>query len=615
VRSADALARAIALAALVGVAACGGGSTVVGNPGSAGSGTPVATAMDRAASVAGHPIVLEVDSAITSSRPSDDVDHMMAGAAETVARDLSRLRAQEPDVFAAEVPRLARIACRYGDGGDHEVRWEGTTLVITRKYRWQVLASGDVAGALRDDYYGALARRFEHVEPEQVAPADRGDYFAYVVRGEAGDDDDDSRRRPVPDAVVARVLRLSAASGGADARLADRMRAWLLARAREMADADPSAATAESKQTHAAWVRWLDATLPTASAAEKLAVAVAVFADRSSYGYRTPRFAGDSLQGFDVFAFGLSIADAWVASGHPTEVVDDPPHHLWHLILDPPPLDSFGALPRFNYGSSPWLLSAFQADPEGRRLADALAARNDPGLVGAVIYGLPSSDRVGGDPKGPTPRDRLLQQLERYPKTWRLAMGMLIGQGMAYEGCDQSLVDEANRVWHTAPALRGTALHVIACKEGRTRSGADWFFPQFSHLYGESVGATLFGAFLDDGPDAMRLAEGLWPAMSPGWSRAAAIAPRLDAFLADPRVRAGEDGEPMRTLGALAKRLCEDGPAEVARLHDELATRARRDVAEARALAKVLDDTAAGRCSPPPPPASASAPASKRRRR
>jgi len=583
----------LAAVALVCLAACGGTTTVVGGQGSIGSAPPVAAAMQDAAGIAGHSIALQLDAVITASRSREEIDHIVAGAAEVVARDLSRLRRNDPAAFASEVPRLATVACRYGDGGEHEVRWEGTALVITRRYQWKVLAEGDVAGALRDDFYASLARRFAAVQPEQVAPADRADYFVYLTHDTSADDDD-SRRKPAEASVVARVLRLGSGLGTTDPKLAEGTRAWLVARASDMARADPSADTTDARQTRAAWTRWLVAALPSASVGEKLAVARAVFADRSSYGYAPRKTSGDAIDGLDTFAFGLSIADAWIAASHPAEHIDDPAHALWQLVLDPPTLEAFGRLPRFNYGSSPWLRAAFETDPQGRRLADALAARKDPALLGAVIYSMPRGEVQAADP-----RASLLQQLERYPDTWRQAMLVYIGQGMASDGCGPVLVDEANRVWRQTPALRGTALHVIACKEGSARGISDTYFVQFEHLYGQTVDAPLFGAFLDDGPDAMRLADALWPAMSKGWSRAAVIAPRLGAFMADPRVRAGADEEPMRTLRAIGRRLCGDGPAEVALFHQTLVARARSgDATQARALAAVVDETEPGRCVP-----------------
>jgi hypothetical protein len=587
-----------ALVASVGTMACGS-STIVAGHGRIGSAERVVAAMDNAASIAGHPIELEIDSTITEGRTRDEAQQIVAAGAKELAEDLLDLRQEDPAVFAREVPRVARVVCHYGDGGAQPVRWDGTTLVLTRNYRWQVLAHGDVADALRDDFHAALARRFSGVEPEQVIQADRRDYFLFLVY-DAPRHDGAFAGPPPPGPTLTRVLRLAAVAGGADPRLATDLRAWLLGCARSIADADPATVQApEALRARAAWVQWLGATLPSASASEKLDVANAVFADREGGTSGPPGVVGVTLEGFDLFGFGLSIADAWIAAGHPSEHLDDPDHLLWQRVLDPPQLEAHGAMPRFNYGGSPWLRAAFALDPQGKRLADALASRNDVALLGEVIYNLPRGD------SGRDTRANLLQQLERTPVVWRRVMGILIGQGLAYEGCDSGLVDEANRVWRDAPALRGTALLVIACSEGVARGISDAYFAQFAKLYGAPVGAALFASFLDGGPDAMRLADALWPAMSPGWSRAAAISSHLGAFLADPRVRAGEDEEPMHTLGALARRLCEDGPAEVTRLHDALAERAKADVAEGRALAKVLDDTAPGRCAPPaePPPA------------
>jgi hypothetical protein len=583
-------ARTAAIVLSLDLAACGG--SIVAGQGSIGGASPVVSEMQRAQGIAGHPIALVIDSAITSGRSREETETMVAGAAEVVADDLSTLRRQDPAAFGAEVPRLTRIECRYGDGGAQPVRWEGTTLVLTRNYRWQVLASGDIGHALRDDYYAALARRFAGVTPEQVAPADRPDFFAFVIHDVP--QDNGAWLPPLaPPSDVDRVLRLSSVAGTSDPKLAADLRTWLFERSRSMALADPAEfRLPEQGAARAAWVQWLNVTLPSATPSEKQVVASAVFENMASINTGRTGIAGATLEGFDLFGFGLSVADAWIAAGHPTEPVEDASHQLFRLVLEPPDLDTYGELPRFNYGHSPWLGAAFVADPQGKRLADALAARNDPGLIGQVIYNLPPGK------EGVSPFANLLQQLERYPATWRRTVVMLIEQEMAYMGCEPFFVEQANRAWHDVPALRGTALHIVACREGFHRGISDSYFKTFAGLYGTTIGASLFGSFLDDGPGALRLADTLWPAMSPGWSRASVIVPHIAAFLADPRVRAGQDEEPMKTLGALATRLCEDGPAEVAHFHEALAALAKNDAATARALAKVLDDTAPGRCAP-----------------
>ena len=325
-----------------------------------------------------------------------------------------------------------------------------------------------------------------------------------------------------------------------------------------------------------------------ANPSDQLAIARRLFARE----YMPPASADacPSPEGFDAFAFGLAIADAWIVAGHPTRYIPgDPTSELVRLVLHPPEYDRYGKLPHDYYGESGWVQTAFASDPQGTRLVEALARRDDPWLMGVVLYSL----RI----RGVDARAILLRALEPHPSTWRLAMVLSIDQAVGSEDCDEDLLREANRVWREAAALRGTALHAIVCrKEGRNGGDNDAFFAQLPQLYGDAVDAPTFAAFLDDGPGAMAIAASVWPALSKGWSRAAVIAPRLDAFLRDPKVVAGAGGEPMRTLRSLGARLCGDGASEVAELHQALVERAATDAATARALAKVIEETRPGLC-------------------
>jgi hypothetical protein len=569
VRATSELAVAITLALALGVAACGGATDAR----DASQRSPaVAAALQKAKTIAGHEIELAVDPEITRARSRDEIDDMIAHAARAVATDLSLLQRDDPEVFVRQVSRLRRIECRYGDSAARDARFEGTSFVITRRFRWQVLVEGDLAKALRDDFYATLEERFGALEPEQVAPGDRADYFLYVRHERRGG------ARVPHETTVERVLRLAQVAaqvtGASDPTLAASVRAWLFAEAKEMTRGDARA--------RPAWLRWLNATLPSATTAEKLAIARAVHP-------LDGRDGEDRLPGFDSFAFDLAIADDWIAAGHPAiGARGEPRFELFDLVLAPPIVRD-GKLTRNDSGRAAWVRDALVSDARMRRLVDALVARNDPALTTAVVFNLRHAS-------GAVSVVDFLRALERSPRTWQQAVLILI-QEQRDQGCVKPLVDSANRVWRDAPAARGTALHVVACKEARWRGVSDKFFAEFARLYGQSVNAEIFAAFLDDGRDAFTLAEAVWPALGKGWSRVSVIAPRLDAFLSDEHVRAGANGEPMRTLGGIATRLCEDGDsAEIARYHDALSKLARTDAGRARALASVIDDTLPGRC-------------------
>jgi hypothetical protein len=576
-----------ALAVASAATGCGKATSTNDAPATSSPSTGVTAGLKSLAEAAGHPVTLDLDAKITGSRTRAEIETMVTEAARAAALDLRRLQREDAYVFARVVLRLERIAYRYGDAAP-EARWDGTTLVLTRLYRWELLGKGDLSELLRTSFYGELERRFAGVEPERVSPPERVDYLVYLTHARPGP----SRNARPPEAAIERVIRLASLAGASDGALAAEIRGWLLSQANDVAN--PSRAegqTPEARRAHAAWAAWLNATLPSATPAEKLVVARAAFGETDVYADKVHRVERQ-IEGFDTFAFGLGVADGWLRAGHPTtQAPGDPAFDLVDYVVCPPIYERDGRLSRGDGDHSPWVRRAFGSAAEMSRLSDAMAARNDPVLVAAVLYNLPYQER-----DHLPVRANLLKDLERYPRTWQLAMLRLVEEERQ-EGCDAGLVEEANHAWRDVPALRGTALHVIACREARYRGVSDSFFTQFPRLYDQSIDAPLLRAFLDDGPDAMKLADALWPAMTKGWSKVGVVVPKLDAFLADPKVRGGQDGEPMQTLLAINKRLCQDGNmAEVSRFHDALASRARADVEKARALAKVVDETQPGRC-------------------
>ena len=323
---------------------------------------------------------------------------MLARAADVVKHDLLALKRDHPVVFERQIPRLARVERRFGDDA---AAWEGDTFVITSRFRWDLLGDGELENALVADFFASLQRRFASVQPEAIAAADQADYFAYATR--------DPHDAPLPsEAATEVVLRL--APHVVDPRLAADVRAWLFARAPDMANpARAEGKTPEGKRARAAWTVWLGPALSSSTAAEKLIVARAVYG-RTTVFTDTYQEVDNAIDGFDAFAFALSIADAWARDGHPL-----PPADLVDLVLSPPSFGHDGKSWRGDGRESPWVIRAMATDADVRRLDDALAARNDEALTSAVVYSVPRS-------RLPNARATFLRDLERHPDVWRVAM-------------------------------------------------------------------------------------------------------------------------------------------------------------------------------------------------
>ncbi|HEX8796135.1 MAG TPA: hypothetical protein VF765_34535 [Polyangiaceae bacterium] len=536
--------------------------------------------------VAGHPIAFRIDEALLPPGSRSGLDDTVSELVDSVAKDLRDLKRSRPELFAAEVPKLTRVELRYDPVVASE-RFDGAAVVAAQPAnRWGQLGV-DVSGALEDDYRVAQEQRYGAREPESVPPAEWRSYFDYVVH----------YGRKSWAIAVGRLTRLCALVAASDPALGGDIRGWLLDQGPSLSaiwtdhDSRMSAADRQDlEQARTTWTAWLNGALSSMTADEKLKVAHDVF--ETPYGCTDPVHPG--FGGFDAFAFGLSIADAWIAAGHPMQGPDARFQLFDEILYMPTSVDPDGRLSRGMMGGcgGTWIRVALADDAQTHRLAAALAARNDAPLLTAVVYNARESIP-------------LLRALEAYPRVWGAAVLQLIGaEYHPDEGgdvCSDALVDEANRMWRSTPALRGTALHVYACRHAYgyqpgTEAG-DRDFVEFARLYGEPVSATVFGQFLDDGPGAMALVPWVWAALGKGWSRAAVIDQKLGAYLTDPAVRAGRGGEPEKTLEAIVARLCKDGSAsEIARLHAALADRARADAVEGRLLGNVVVDTEPGRC-------------------
>jgi hypothetical protein len=538
-----------------------------------------------------HRVDLAIDEKAFESVASAQVDEVYTRAKRSLESDLLRLREEDPEAFAREVPLLQRVECHHNDDATRSrVEFDpstGTVSVVKDLKKRTPLAEGDVRTALRATFYDELDRRFRTLRPDQISIGDRRPYFVYLRGARFGGSS-------VPEWVgTERMVRLAAVVGSSDPQLASGIRTWLFARAKDIIEvrkAPPSVA-ADLAYVRPAWIEWARGALPAATPREKLDFAHALFARHdSSYGYEAS--AEDPLPGFDGVAFGLAIADEWRAAGHPTATPPgDDRAQLFDFVLAPPYLDPRGKLTRRNNDRSPWIAYAVADSARRERLFDALTKRSDPVLTTAVFYNRPY-------PRDAAKPNELLASLERSPQTWRHAVLTLITLQRS-EGCNALLEEAANHAWAAAPSVRGTALHVLACKQVRRRGTSDKYFgEEFAKLYGAPIDAGVFKNFLEDGPDAMKLVEVVWPALAKGFSRVALIAPKLEGFLASDGVREGQYGEPIDTLRAIEKRLCEDGNlAEVERFRQTLVRLAKADATRARMLATSIDEAAPSRCA------------------
>jgi hypothetical protein len=162
-------------------------------------------------------------------------------------------------------------------------------------------------------------------------------------------------------------------------------------------------------------------------------------------------------------------------------------------------------------------------------------------------------------------------------------------------------LDEAVRLWRERPERRGVALALLAESDPYDNGSVRW--AELPQRLGGKIGAEEFVAFLGASPRSMARAAILWPALSAGWSRADGIVARLDKWLDDATANAERPQDPMRSVVAIVRRLCdENGRADLAKLGSALENRQRTHPGES--WTATLDDikrcSAAPAARPPP---------------
>jgi hypothetical protein len=532
------------------------------------------------AALAGHPVAFEFDIGQVPDWKAGFQD-VLIGSIESVARDLDELKRDHPLIFERGAPRLERVVAHYDpavvDGASAKVDLTTGVLTLTGPARQWAVPGGQTAEALQDEYSRWEADRFATVRAQDVPPSERRSYFEFLTnRRDPPARDPREPREPDPDAVVGAVA-LSSLVGDSDPRLAADVRAWLMIVVRDFASAYGTdgervvALTPRSRwrQAEASWVAWANARLATMTDEEKLALVESVFV-RARGADGVDRAAPFAFPGFDRFAFGLSIADAWARAGHPKG--SGPPSsqlELFSAVVCPKSIAADGAVSSAGRCDYAWYRDALDDGATTRRLTDALLARKDLDLVAAVFTGVDFMS-AGGDKLELL--FSLARSLDADDALWRRAFHV-IADDRAEGGEVARWMDEARRQWAARPPRHGVLLYALA-QVDRDADGDNVPWERFASKFGAPLDARDFAAYLDEGVRAVSRAAVVWPALSPGWSRAAVLVPRLDGYLSDPATRLYDHQDPERALGTIAERLCAEGAlADMAQIRAFLARR------------------------------------------
>lgn len=569
-----------------------------------------------------HPVAIQLDAALLPQW-AQNFENGLAGAIENVARDLVWMKQVHPRMFAFAAPSLRRIECHYDAAArfytatfddrtgllaiSGPVTPAATSSVQQGGPAVALIEEGAVRFAVPEAYLGDyLERVFAGVEPESAPPADLDRYWDYLTREQSGhyprkrlaeraQSSDDPRVL-----TLHRALRFAPRVPRENATLTAAVRRDLVAGADFFGQAyrvhtsvpRQTTMTASFRAADAAWAGWLDRNIDSFTEEEQHTFArSALFVRRDESDLRPSKI--------DVLGIGLHVVDRWIAAGHPASraALEHQPlfNHLvcplWHGPDGPPTTPSGCTSGLYEHAAA--------SASERARLIKGILSRRDAAFTETVIVGINHS----------LPQDRahfldVWRGLEDDPLVWGAATRTIAEQTMRGSSIKNELYDEGLRLWRAHPEYRGETLYLLAAIEpyNMSRPGlVDW--PQFGRIFGAPIDAAAYTAFLRQGPLAIALTAGLWPALGPGFSRSAPLLPLLDAYLENRVIKSYNTTSPDRPLGDIVSRLCADhADADLALLNGYFRKRASGHPSEERRFGLLLDMTSPGRCAAAPKP-------------
>jgi hypothetical protein len=461
---------------------------------------------------------------------------------------------------------------------------------------------------LREAYWRWLDGRFAKVEPEQVDDVNL--YFKWISNdrnwGEYVDLDTQEGLAKAPRAVqIARVARLfpRIAPSTAEESTYALARKWLAKQVDYFADAyaeheaavRASPATSAFHRSEAAWVAWLRANVDRLPPRDRFEVVDRLAVERRGnreHPLGQGRYVDIAFPGFDYLAYAMKVTDEWAAAGHPMKSDDAPDRMLLFIhVACPAPRDGYGRHSSFFACEHTLYEYAMDRDPSMKTLAAYLLARKDPAITEAAfvdLIRLREQSTYGATVN-------LWRALEGDPAQWRVATAVVADQvGIVPDVT--LLYDEAQRQWRALPAQRGATLYLIALIQDEAhRDLVDW--KGFTRTFGSLASESDFAGFLDEAAMAPGYAASVWPGLSPGWSRAAVIVPRLDRFL-DRERDVSTMAMASRSIDSIVSRMCDEHAArDIAQMHAYLERRVATHASEQKDLETILYRTTPGHCS------------------
>jgi hypothetical protein len=183
--------------------------------------------------------------------------------------------------------------------------------------------------------------------------------------------------------------------------------------------------------------------------------------------------------------------------------------------------------------------------------------------------------------------------LEPQPAMWEIATRLVAEQVRQVQDKD-ALLNEAQRQWRALPSERGPVLYLLSQLENEHYGLVPW--KDFPRLFGDLASASDFAAMLDQSDQAIWNASKVWSALSRGWSRAAPLVSRLDAFM-DRQRAFSMASQAIDVLGRIVSQMCDDKAAgDLAQMHAWVQRRTAAHASEAKDLDPLAFKTTPGKC-------------------
>lgn len=500
----------------------------------------------------GHPVVLELDSALSPELKAS-LEATVLASFETITRELVLLQREDPEMFA-KARIIERVFCAYDavkDDSEGTIDVAKKTLMVRAPAdRFPLLEPWVLTRAVYDSFIADLDARWGEADPAKLSPPERAPYFAYMTRSRPGTGNlwIAKRRRArgsseateaLYDEHLSRILTLARVVQSTSDPLARKIRGYLLGQLQYL-NTSREEPTLRQKRLNA-YGAWLAKSLPTLDDGERLIVARTLF-ERS---FSCPS-CSRSIPNVDTFAFGMGIFDEWVKDGAKLDA-DGPRGELFKSVLCPSRRRGEDQT-EIVWGCGGFFARAIADDELRARLADTITKRHDTKLLETALLDPPKN---GGETMV-----SLVESL-RDEALFHHGFEVLFHDLARVDVARSALEAAATRWWRDQPKRRGLALLVMArAHEGLHVHYGDNHWTRFVGEYGGPVKKDVLTAYLAEGPRAVEMTPKIWLALDKSSDRDRLVAKSVPVLL--DRDHKARSSRTSATLALLRQRLCRE---------------------------------------------------------